>query len=57
LAAKERRKGTLSSAVTRVAVVSELSSELELKSLQRRDSVVVVTAVRVSCRESRETQL
>jgi hypothetical protein len=33
----------LSSAVTRVAVVSELSSELELKSLQGRDSVVVVT--------------
>jgi hypothetical protein len=64
LAAKERRKGTWSSAATRivlakdarravavniengvcrVAVVSELSSELELKSLQGRDSVVVVT--------------
>jgi hypothetical protein len=56
LAAKERRKGTLSSAVTRVAVVSELSSELELKGLQGRDSVVVVIAVRVSCRESREVQ-
>jgi hypothetical protein len=33
-------------------------SEKELlKSLQGRDSVIVVTAVRVSCGESRETQL
>jgi hypothetical protein len=58
----EKRKGTqrkrvLSSAVSSVAVVSELSSVLELKSLQGRDSVLVVTAVRLSRRESRETQL
>jgi hypothetical protein len=40
---KEFSARVLSSAVARVAVVSELSSELELKSLQGRDSVVVVT--------------
>jgi hypothetical protein len=47
----EKRKGfkelaareSWSSAVTRVAVVSELSSELELKSVEGRDSVVIVT--------------